>query len=35
MNHPIVTSILLGAPVLVVFASCLGLLLMRSPLFTG
>ncbi len=32
MSHPVLTSILLGAAVLVVLACCLGLLLMRSPL---
>jgi multisubunit Na+/H+ antiporter MnhG subunit len=32
MNHPVLVSLLLGAAVLVVYACCLGLLLMRSPL---
>jgi multisubunit Na+/H+ antiporter MnhG subunit len=32
MSHPILTTLFLATAVLVVWASCLGLLLMRSPL---
>ncbi len=32
MNHPVLTTVFLGAVVLVVLGCCLGLVLMRSPL---